>query len=791
MAQVNKISSFKSFTEIRKQESVSKLREENNLKRQESVGKIAAILDELGLTSFEGLEEDQKESIISKIFGDVSEEEIAEIEVEVEEVSASEEVTESDEPKCTNKKGHLYKQIDKDGTVECVHCGLRNSLSESKVTESVNEAKFKKGQYIKAKTHSNDFDGDVYDITNDLDASQIYKNASFEIYKIGKDEIVIWSDEDEVEYSIDPEDLKYFVKESVNEATVVLDATDPKSKILKKLLKKHNVKLKVLREVGDGGGWPEVELTGSKEDLIAVVSSKDGWYDADLAEYIEESAVTERKAKFKVGDTTENSIGSEVEIIAIDNWRNISKQFKKEMGSDADSYGYEDTAKGDYYLAKIVKSEEGDEGDLGIFPVEYDHANYWGLGESLMNEALDIKYKRDAKKVLTQYNKIFAELGSLTADKISHLGAIKYIYAEALTDANFHRERTATEKIIKGRLGSVTVNPLTLGKKAIIVGAKKISQILDEFYSRISNAAGWSGIGVAEGTALYLESIGESKLAEKLLAGFNAVEESVKFQLTEEEISLKESKFNEVVNLVINEGTRGQFGKIDKKGNITSVYTHYDSYPESVLPIIKATFKAGKNVDFVLKNGDSSGLDKDLKKINFYGGDSNPMKGTVKNINKYIKDANYEGGAEFVYLWDEGSKKWMMADIYKETGLVPAFESKIYEGSTTSLDEFTTDTKSYSGAIAYSFKNHKKNFKENIKVSTALGDKFKITNEKGGIVMQRSHGSEFDTVWLSADKKQAQKVADWLKSEGAEIVLFGPKTRSFVGSKQEFIDRYL
>ena len=256
------------------------------------------------------------------------------------------------------------------------------------------------------------------------------------------------------------------------------------------------------------------------KDLSKLVKSKEvqkelkGEDEIDM-EHIEEfseSLVTE-KAKFKVGDTTENSIGSEVEIIAIDNWRKISKQFKKEMGSDADSYGYEDTAKGDYYLAKIVKSEEGDEGDLGIFPVEYDHANYWGLGESLMNEALDIKYKRDAKKVLTQYNKIFAELGSLTADKISHLGAIKYIYAEALTDANFHRERTATEKIIKGRLGSVTVNPLTLGKQAIIVGAKKISQILDEYYSRISNAAGWSGIGVAEGTALYLESIGESKIA--------------------------------------------------------------------------------------------------------------------------------------------------------------------------------------------------------------------------------------------------------------------------------------
>ena len=832
MAQVNKISSFKSFTEIRKQESVSKLREENNLKRQESVGKIAAILDELGLTSFEGLEEDQKESIISKIFGDVSEEEIAEIEVEVEEV------TESDEPKCTNKKGHLYKQIDKDGTVECVHCGLRNSLSESLVTEAktVTKAAIEEiGDFRDSEGYS----ANQYYILADFidgeitmkDLSKLVKSKEVQKELKGEDEI-------------DMEHIEEFSESLVTERDIVRLGKLDDASMVHKILKDEMIKNKISRtRRGDG------EVTVYTNDIPNLKKLMD---DSGISYELYESVINE-KAKFKVGDTTENSIGSEVEIIAIDNWRNISKQFKKEMGSDADSYGYEDTAKGDYYLAKIVKSEEGDEGDLGIFPVEYDHANYWGLGESLMNEALDIKYKRDAKKVLTQYNKIFAELGSLTADKISHLGAIKYIYAEALTDANFHRERTATEKIIKGRLGSVTVNPLTLGKQAIIVGAKKISQILDEYYSRISNAAGWSGIGVAEGTALYLESIGESKLAEKLLAGFNAVEESVKFQLTEEEISLKESKFNEVINYVINEGTRGQFGKIDKKGNITSVYTHYDSYPESVLPIIKATFKAGKNVDFVLKNGDNSGLDKDLKKINFYGGDVNLMKGTIKNINKYIKDANYEGGAEFVYLWDEGSKKWMMADIYGETGLVPAFESvvneseandilqdllderdgdmgelhgmemedaldtveayghkgskakkiakelvsmcneseEISEGTTTSLDEFTTDTKSYSGALAYSFKNHKKNFNKNIKVSAALGDKFNFTNEKGGIVMQRSHGPEFDTVWLSADKKEAQKVADWLKSEGAEIVLFGPKTRSFTGSKQEFIDRYL
>ena len=807
MAKVNKISSFKSFTEIRKQESVSKLREENNLKRQESVGKIAAILDELGLTSFEGLEEDQKESIISKIFGDVSEEEIAEIEVEVEEV------TESDEPKCTNKKGHLYRQIDKDGTVECTHCGLRNSLSESVVNEAVNASSYIKAgklgyndQFLGRRSLSWTLSVDLGLKATDQYVGPWVGFDHVSLYAIGKKGGTILDDALTGKYTYD--ELKTAaadflgIKESLTEKLVI--DNELKENLNEGINPKIKKAIKAV-EKGETVYGENIRFPGrfkiisfNKAGSMVKVDYEDGTDAFDMAamniaidKLQFESVVTERKAKFKVGDTTENSIGSEVEIIAIDNWRNISKQFKKEMGSDADSYGYEDTAKGDYYLAKIVKSEEGDEGDLGIFPVEYDHANYWGLGESLMNEALDIKYKRDAKKVLTQYNKIFAELGSLTADKISHLGAIKYIYAEALTDANFHRERTATEKIIKGRLGSVTVNPLTLGKQAIIVGAKKISQILDEYYSRISNAAGWSGIGVAEGTALYLESIGESKLAEKLLAGFNAVEESVKFQLTEEEISLKESKFNEVINYVINEGTRGQFGKIDKKGNITSVYTHYDSYPENMLPIIKSTFNSGKNVDFVLKNGDSSGLDKDVKKINFYGGDSNPMKGSIKNIDKYIKDANYEGGAEFVYLWDEGSKKWMMADIYKETGLIPAFESKIYEGLTTSLDEFTTDTKSYSGAIAYSFKNHKKNFKENIKVSVALGDKFKITNEKGGIVMQRSHGSEFDTVWLSADKKEAQKVADWLKSEGAEIVLFGPKTRSFTGSKQEFIDRYL
>lgn len=80
MAQVNKISSFKSFTEIKNQETTMKLREENNAKRQETVGKIGAILDEMGLTSLSELDEDKKQALISKMFGSVSEDEAEDIE---------------------------------------------------------------------------------------------------------------------------------------------------------------------------------------------------------------------------------------------------------------------------------------------------------------------------------------------------------------------------------------------------------------------------------------------------------------------------------------------------------------------------------------------------------------------------------------------------------------------------------------------------------------------------------------------------------------------------------------
>lgn len=189
----------------------------------------------------------------------------------------------------------------------------------------------------------------------------------------------------------------------------------------------------------------------------------------------------------------------------------------------------------------------------------------------------------------------------------------------------------------------------------------------------------------------------EATLFKNLLSEFKVT--SIK-ELTEEQrpdffSKLRDSEINEADSSeVIEEGTRGQFGKIDKKGNISSVYTHYDSYPENVLPLLKKNYKNGKDVDAVIKRGDSSGLDA-MDKMNFYGDNGKPATGTVANISKYLRDAADKGGAEFVYLWDEANKEWLMADIYAKgyDEVYPAFESLSVSVNEAIAVEYKRDAK--------------------------------------------------------------------------------------------------
>ena len=176
---------------------------------------------------------------------------------------------------------------------------------------------------------------------------------------------------------------------------------------------------------------------------------------------------------------------------------------------------------------------------------------------------------------------------------------------------------------------------------------------------------------------------------------------------------------------IIEEGTRSQIGIISKRGKIESVYMHYDGYPDHMLPTIKKGYMNPGTVKFLLKKGGGSGLEADPSKINFYG-DKQTLKGDANNIDKYIKDADYNGGAEFVYLYDERDGKWYMADVYAETGLEPAFEqfkineafvpskgnlrdakkvSKALEGIMLEGSALTADSTTHLGAVKYLIMN--------------------------------------------------------------------------------------
>ena len=76
------------------------------------------------------------EDVMQRIQWDIEAFAEAELGIKHSVVGESDSVVTESGPKCSNKKGHSWKEIDKDGTVECEYCGLRNSLSEEKLTEA-------------------------------------------------------------------------------------------------------------------------------------------------------------------------------------------------------------------------------------------------------------------------------------------------------------------------------------------------------------------------------------------------------------------------------------------------------------------------------------------------------------------------------------------------------------------------------------------------------------------------------------------------------------------------------
>jgi hypothetical protein len=90
--ELNKITSFKTFSELKSQKDAVKTEQENKTKRVKSLEKISAILDELQINDMSELDEEKKKALYAKLF---SEDRAEEIEAEI--VAKGKEKDESDE----------------------------------------------------------------------------------------------------------------------------------------------------------------------------------------------------------------------------------------------------------------------------------------------------------------------------------------------------------------------------------------------------------------------------------------------------------------------------------------------------------------------------------------------------------------------------------------------------------------------------------------------------------------------------------------------------------------------
>jgi hypothetical protein len=202
MAQVNKISTFKSFTEVKNQEATMKLRETNNAKRQETVGKIGAILDEMGLTSLSELDEEKKQALINKMFGNVSEDEAEDIEDELNKLGEPKKLEEG------NAFIFAAGKAKQDGKSEFEFNGKKYKVTIKKDT-GLKEGNAFGAAVKKAKEDDEDefeVDGETYEIEEAKRSKFTGKTANDLYTQIGGKPVEVFVGNDW--YSVNPAELK-------------------------------------------------------------------------------------------------------------------------------------------------------------------------------------------------------------------------------------------------------------------------------------------------------------------------------------------------------------------------------------------------------------------------------------------------------------------------------------------------------------------------------------------------------------------------------------------------------
>lgn len=109
--------------------------------------------------------------------------------------------------------------------------------------------------------------------------------------------------------------------------------------------------------------------------------------------------------------------------------------------------------------------------------------------------------------------------------------------------------------------------------------------------------------------------------------------------------------------------TRCLIGKQNEDGSITSVYCHWDGYPDCVGATLKSCYAELSKINDLLALGDMSSLGDSIEDTEFYGRDRGE-KGTEARVSKDIKDFMKDAkscSAEFAYVFF--GKEWVIHEV--------------------------------------------------------------------------------------------------------------------------------
>jgi len=100
--------------------------------------------------------------------------------------------------------------------------------------------------------------------------------------------------------------------------------------------------------------------------------------------------------------------------------------------------------------------------------------------------------------------------------------------------------------------------------------------------------------------------------------------------------------------------TRSRIGKLNDDGTVTSIYCHYDGYPEWTGRILDRHWSTPDKVDKLLSLGSTSGLDEQ-------GATGDPDDEAAVT---HGADSWPDTGSEWQYLWIPSRSDWMVLEVY-------------------------------------------------------------------------------------------------------------------------------